>query len=94
MKLSKHLFWDIDLDTLNYEEHGVFIVQRVLTYGLEEDWIAILTYYGLDKISELAKEARNLDDRSLAFIAALTGSSYEEFRCYTTKPSTMQPFVS
>lgn len=94
MKLSKHIFWDVNEASVDYDEHAVFIVQRVLCYGLIEDWKAILNYYGLDKIVELAKEARNLDARSLAFMAILSGSAYEEFKCYFTRPSTTQPFAS
>jgi len=36
--LSKHLFWDTPLEGIDIEKNKGFMVQRVLEYGLMDDW--------------------------------------------------------
>ena len=70
--LSPHLFWDVDKHLIKSVQNRQFIVQRVLEYGLLSDWIIIYHHYGLDQITSIALELRDLDGRSLAFISALS----------------------
>ena len=79
---STCLFWDVDLSDLNMEKHKTFIVARVLDYGNWEDWLFIRNYYGLEKIKEIALQIRSLERKSLAFIAIVTQTPEEQFRCY------------
>ena len=85
--LSKHLFWDVDCNDLDLNKNFRFILSRVLEYGLINDWILLYKHFGLEKITSEAKEIRNLDDKSLHFIAHLSDTKLEEFRCYTYKQS-------
>ncbi len=85
---SSHLFWDVDINSLTWEDNLNFIVQRVLDYGLISDWQLLLKSAGLEKISSAAMQLRDLDDRSLWFISALSQIPANEFRCYTLKQST------
>ena len=46
-KLSAGLFWDIDLEDLSgMDKYPSFIIQRVLEFGVLNDWKIILDYYG------------------------------------------------
>ena len=85
--LSTHLFWDIDSNSLDVNKNFRFILTRVLEYGLINDWVLLYKHFGLDRIASEAKEIRNLDDKSLHFIAQLSDSKLEEFKCYTYKQS-------
>lgn len=85
--LSEHLFWDVDIETLDINKNFAFILQRILRYGLLKDWILLYKTFGIKKITQTAKTIRNLDDKSLHFIAQLSGSELSEFRCYTSKQS-------
>ena len=78
-KLSKHLFWDVEPDKLNFESDMSFIIARVLEYGVFEDWKKIYTYYGIDKIAKNVINLRNLDDRSTSFISLIAGIPKEKF---------------
>ena len=49
MKLPDHLFWDTDLDTLDFTKNVRFIIQRVIQKGTIEDWSVIKKYYGITK---------------------------------------------
>ncbi len=86
--LSGHLFWDVDSCSLNPDVHAAFIIQRVLQYGHIEDWFCIQKYYGLEKIGKIAsEEIRDLDDKSLSFVAFITKIPQEQFLCFTLKQS-------
>ena len=84
-EFSSNLFWDVNPDNIDIEEHASFIVQRVLEYGLLEDWNYILSYYGISRILSLALQFRSLDPKALAFISAITKTPRENFRCYITR---------
>lgn len=86
--LSPHLFWDVNRDSLNFNENSKLIIHRVLEYGLETDWIIILNYYGMEKIAETALFLKDLDEKSLSFISVLADIPKEKFLCYTTRRST------
>ncbi len=84
-QFSPNLFWDINPNDIDMEEHAAFIAHRVLEYGLIEDWNYILSYYGISHILSMALQYRSLDPKALAFISAITKTPRENFRCYTTR---------
>lgn len=89
-KLSPHLFWDVDRKKCKWELHKKFIVQRVLDYGLIEDWYILTRRLSIKEIGEIAKEIRDLFPKSMAFISALSHIPEEKFRCYTLRQSIPQ----
>ena len=85
--LSNHLFWDSNKSNFDQEKHKGFIVRRVLEYGLLEDWKWLVETYGLETIVEEARKLRDLEPRALNFIAKLTDTPLDQFRCYITRQS-------
>ena len=83
--LSKHLFWDVRIEELEFEKSKSFIIKRVLEYGLINDWNFIKLNYGLETIGKEAKLFKDLDAKSHAFISTVCKIPINEFRCYTTK---------
>ena len=86
-KFSSHLFWDTDQSSVNPEEHKSFIVQRVLEYGLMEDWKELNRSLDIREIASCACELRTLEPRALHFISLLSDVPLEQFRCYNTAQS-------
>ncbi len=86
--LSKHLFWDIDASQLDIDRNKGIIIQRVLKYGLISDWEKVFRYYQLNQIVSVTKTIRDLDDKTLSFISALSKTPKEAFLCYSMKQST------
>ena len=84
-ELSKHLFWDIDKNSLKSQKNKKQIIQRVLEYGFVCDWKIIKDYYGVKDIAETATKIRSLDKKSAAFISTISGIRKEEFLCYTMR---------
>ena len=62
------------------------MVQRVLDYGLMNDWQLLRKHLSIEEIAEIAQGLRNLDPLSMNFIAVISGKKPESFRCYSTKP--------
>jgi len=54
-KLSKTLFWDVDIKKLDNEKSKHFIIGRVLDFGTLEDWKIIKDFYGITTIKEVAE---------------------------------------
>jgi hypothetical protein len=89
-QFSQHLFWDIDINTLDFSKHKAYIVNRVMQYGLFNDWKIILEIYGLSSITDIAKNIRDLDQKSMEFLSLLSNIPREDFLCYTQMPSTQK----
>lgn len=86
-RFSKHLFWDVDRDKLDFEKNKAYIIKQVLEYGLIDDWRFIYNYYGISKIAQVVKTFRELDKKALSFISFLSRIPIEKFRCYTYQQS-------
>jgi len=83
---SKHLFWDVDRASLDFEKHKKLIIANCLMYGLWRDWEIIKCVYGLVTIAEVACTIKELDDKTRTFISTISGIPQEKFICYNTKP--------
>ena len=89
-KLSAHLFWDVDQKKCTWKDNSAFIVERVLDYGLWEDWCLLSRNVSIDEIAEIASQIKNLTPRSLYFISEISKKPVEDFRCYTLMQSIPQ----
>lgn len=87
LKLSSHLFWDIDKDKVDMDTCPAQIIQRVLEYGNLNDWYLIRSYYGLDKILRVCRSLRTLDAKALSFICCITNTKKQDYRCYHIRQS-------
>jgi hypothetical protein len=85
--LSPHLFWDVNQEECSWEQHSHFIVERVLEYGLWNDWNILYRGIGLSEIANIALHLRSLSPKSLNFISTLAQIPKEKFRCFTTTQS-------
>jgi hypothetical protein len=87
---SRHLFWDIDMRSLDLNQHKELLVNRVLDYGFFADWKQLNTDLGLEEIGIIARNLRDLDVRAVSFISLLTDIDITQFRCYTHQRSIPQ----
>lgn len=86
-KFSDYLLWDVDRDAVDMERNAPFIVQRVLEVGQLNDWLLIVSYYGLSRIVEIATNLRTLDPKALSFVSAVSSTPIDSFRCCSQKQS-------
>lgn len=82
--LSPHLFWDVDSNKLNVVKHKKLIIHRVLEYGLMSDWRVIYTYWGIDEIAAVASTLKDIEQKTVSFIALLSKTPVKKFACYNS----------
>jgi hypothetical protein len=85
--LSPHIFWDVDVQSVDVEKNGVFVLQRVLQYGVLKDWLLLKSIMGVDNIKAFAVQLPTLDDVSISFLSNLYKIDKSEFKCYKNKQS-------
>ncbi|MEY2829759.1 MAG: hypothetical protein RIQ33_1617 [Bacteroidota bacterium] len=86
-QLSPYLFWDVDVNALEFEKSKSQIIYKVVEFGQIKDWNIIKSVYGLEIIKETSLEFRTLDDVTLAFLSHLFQTEKSKFRCYKHKQS-------
>ncbi|HBS84984.1 MAG: hypothetical protein A2W91_07095 [Bacteroidetes bacterium GWF2_38_335] len=86
-KLSNHLFWDTDRATFDPEKNKKWLINRVMQYGLFNDWLVIYNYYGLDEIVEIAVTIKSLDKKAASFLSCVSDTPRNKFLCFNTKQS-------
>ncbi|MFA9213144.1 MAG: hypothetical protein ACEQSR_04770 [Candidatus Methylacidiphilales bacterium] len=91
--LSKHLFWDINPEILDWEINKKTIIGRVLERGTLEEWNCIVKIYSLETITDILKNFRDLNPIDLNFIATISNTPKENFRCFNTKLLTNQHWI-
>lgn len=82
MKLSKTAFWDIDMQTLDYEKHKNFIIRKVFEAGSRQDLAEVMGFYPKETIISSLITARYLDKGTQAFACACYDLKPEAFTCY------------
>ena len=81
--LSKHLFWDIDMDKLDYDKRASFVLERVFTMGMQEDEWKVNKYYGKECIRKEVIKSKALDKKTLNYLSIFYEIPKEDFACYT-----------
>lgn len=81
-ELSPHLFWDVDRNGVDLEKNAPWLVQRVLEYGLWDDWLMVEGFYGKSRIRAIVVKRRALRPKCRAFCQARYELKPEDFRCY------------
>ena len=84
---SPHLFWDVDPAKLELERSASFIIERVLEYGLMQDWNLIKEIYGMERIKDVSLNIRSMDKVTLSFVSTIFGIDKTLFRCYKESQS-------
>lgn len=91
--LSKHLFWDVNPELLDWEKSKNTIIERVLERGSLSEWNCIVRIYSLDQITEILKNLKHLNPIDLNFIATISNTPKEQFKCFNIKLSTTQHWI-
>ncbi len=84
---SKHLFWDVTLESVSFEEHKDWFIVRVVEYGTKSDWTLLKHLYPISEILSACQSSRSLDPVALNYVAAITNSPLNSFRCYNLRQS-------
>jgi hypothetical protein len=92
--LPKALFWDTNLATLDLAKHEKQIIARVVERGGLDGWHKLRRHYGDDKLRQVVTSLRTLEPRTVNFLCLMLNLKKENFRCCTSRPFPMAPWVS
>jgi transposase-like protein len=70
------------------------IIERVIQRGSEDDWAAMLRYYGRDVVQQVVENAPYLSDAAIAAVCAVFGLKKEQLRSWQRKQYVPQTFNS
>lgn len=90
--LSPTAFWDVDMQSLDYEANARFVIEKVMNYGLWADILEILRYYGHERVKAEIVESAYLKKKTLSFCCAIFDLTPNQFRCYTRQQSNPLPW--
>jgi len=93
MNFSKGLFWDVDPESMDQDEHARFVIERVMSRGTMSDFLELQRIYSKERIREELLHCRSLDPKTVSFCSAFYGLKKEDFRCYTTKQSNQKHWI-
>ena len=85
--ISRRVFWDVDFDTLDYERDRRFIIDKVMNYGLWDDFVEVMRYYGKDVVREEIVQLPYLKKDVLNFLCFYLELQPSDFQCYTRRQS-------
>ena len=83
----QRIFWDIDVEKLDYDAKANFIIERVFERGDVEDIRRCRRYYGDEKVTTALLNAKYLPLHTIHFASAVIDKPLEEFRCYILRQS-------
>lgn len=83
--LSKQAFWDVDMDSIDYQKNARFVISKVFDRGSLDDVISILNFYQDEIIKSSLLNVRYLSNSAMSFACALFNLNLEDFRSYQFK---------
>ena len=63
--IRKVLFWDTDINKIDWERQHKSVIKRVFERGNEEEKKEILRFYGKQKVEEVTASPEKIDNRTL-----------------------------
>jgi hypothetical protein len=85
--ISKRVFWDVNHQSLDYQKERLFIIDRVMNYGLWEDFVAVMRYYGKQVVRQEIVRSPYLKKDVLNFLCFYLDLKPSDFSCYTKRQS-------
>jgi len=85
LQLTKGLFWNSDVNVLDYIRDKKYIIERILDAGLENDEIIMWKLYSYDEIKDIALNIENLHKDMVTYMSFVLKIKETDFKCYNKK---------
>lgn len=82
LSLSPTAFWDVDFHSIDPEADSQFIINKVFNYGLWLDMVAVMKYYGLDRIRREVVQSAYWKQTTFSFLCLLLDLKASDFQAY------------
>jgi hypothetical protein len=86
-QISKHTFWDVDIQEHDFKDASEWIITRVFDRGTLDEVFQLIRYYGFDVVKNvLASTQENLPQHTILLAMAIFKLNYTDFKCLEKKP--------
>ena len=85
LELTKGLFWNSDINMLDYLRDKEYIIKRILDAGLENDEIIMWKLYSYEEIKNVALNMENLHKDKVTYMSFVLKIKEIDFKCYNKK---------
>ena len=82
---TKEIFWDADFSILEIGLHDSYIIERVLNFGMMEDWDKLKEIYSKEEILSNSINNRNIKRKTATFLATIWDIPITKFKCFSEK---------
>ena len=83
--LTKGIFWDLDIDKLDYKYNKQDIIERIAVYGTDNDEHIMNILYSPGVIKKCLKHSDCLNEKTIRYFAFILHEKEEHFKCYSRK---------
>jgi hypothetical protein len=84
--ISDQTFWDIDPETLSFDEASDWVILRVFDKGSLQEVLSVVKYYGHKKVKTfLQNEISYLPNHSILLAKAIFQLNFSDFKCLEKK---------
>ena len=80
--LPSHLFWDVDIQQLDWETNARLIVERVIERGSYKDLLLIQEKYGKQRIGAILKQTVFMPPTDIWFVHIYFDIPLKSLKCY------------
>jgi hypothetical protein len=81
-QVSRKAFWDVSFEKIDFEKSSLFVMQKIFNYGTWADQVALLKYYGPDRIRREIVHASYLREPVMSFLSTILDLQKNDFECY------------
>jgi len=82
---SSFLFWDSDLEKIDFERDAVYVIRRVFDLGRLDDVAEAMRIYPLEGLINALTTASYLPENAIYLASALFNLKRNDFLCSTSK---------
>ena len=80
--LSKTAFWDVDMEAIDFEADSLFVMGKVMNYGLWADIEEMLRFYGLERVRREVVDGAYYKKTALSFLCLILDLEESDFTAY------------
>ena len=91
-EISKKAFWDVRFKEIDFEKNSLQVMEKIFNYSDWNDQVAIMKFYGLNRIRKEIINAGYLRKPVLSFLCTILHLQKTDFTCYNKMQSHPLPW--
>ncbi len=78
--ISSTAFWDVDFEKIDFQNSSAYVMSQVFNYGLYNDIIETIKFYGLERIKSDILKVSYLKKEALSFLCLILDLEKADFK--------------